>query len=132
MEQEVIDQIDNGKEYVHYMIIEECGGFIWTMGRVMERGEHTPKEKEGILEDCNTMSEIQKYAVSKLTQWGVDPETASDRNENVKGSYWKWFKFWSDWHKNQLSDEQWDIVNKKMTANEDISEYLPKIKWNEI
>jgi hypothetical protein len=74
------------------------------------------------------MREVQEYILSKLDKYGVDPKSYSDRKN---GSYWKWYDFWHTWHKEKLSDDDWKEVNRRMMAEENYDEFLPKTKWND-
>jgi len=126
MKQELKDKIDNAQEFEHFFFIDECGMFLHKMR------QSAASSKIEINEEFNQsmaeIYEIQKYVASKLTKWGVDPESVTDR-EN--GTYWKWFTHWNNWHKKTLTDEEWEKVNKMVSEEKDISKFLPKKKWND-
>lgn len=125
MTKEQKDQIDKASEDVLYFIINDLGGLMWRINHDLSHGRIDDyPDRDG---DFKEMRETQEYCVSLLTKFGVDPKSVNDR-EN--GTYWKWFHFWDNW-KNNLSDEQWNQVDEKMSKEEDYSEFLPKIKWND-
>lgn len=125
MSEEVKTMIDEFNEYTAYFFIDMIGGILWRTNHDASHGrlDITPETQKGMEE----MREQQVYCVQQLTKFGIDPESAKDRPD---GDYWKWFEHWHKWH-HGMSAEQWLTVNSKLERNEDISEYLPKNKWNE-
>ena len=125
MEQQQKEQIDKASEEILYFIINDLGGLIWRINHDVSDGRID--EYPNMLEDLKNMRETQNYCVSLLTKFGVDPKSVNDR-EN--GSYWKWFHFWDNW-KNNLTNEQWEQLDNKISKEEDYSEFLPTNKWND-
>ena len=119
-------RIEEMPEYEAYFFIDAVGAFTWRMRHDAGHGriEMTPELKAEI----ERLLESQQYCAQQLSKFGVDPESVKDR-EN--GSYWKWYSHWDNWKK-AMSDEEWYAFDKRMSAGEDISQYLPKQKWNEI
>ena len=125
MKEENKAKIDKFNEVISYFFIDTIGGFIWRTNHDAGHGRLTiTPELQAELTD---LSEQQQYCVSQLSKFGVDPESAKNRPE---GDYWKWFKHWNDWH-HGMSDEEWYELDGKMGKEEDITEFLPKHKWNE-
>lgn len=122
------NKIDSASEVEHYMFIQECGDYLWTISHGIGKGDipDSPEIQEGYKE----VKEIQEYVVSKLYRFGVDPKSATE-GPRESSSYWKWFEHWHNWHKKELTDEQWKIVDEKLQKEQDITEYLPKKRWNE-
>jgi hypothetical protein len=130
IEQKLIDKIKTASEVEHYMFIQECGDFIFTMEHGLAHGD-IPTGK-GVEEDVKDVRELQEYVVSQLGKFDVDPKSTIAVGEDRKdSSYWKWFEHWHTWHKEELTNEEWQIVSEKLQNEEDLSEYLPKKKWNE-
>lgn len=128
IEQELIDKIDVFPEYECYFLIEDCGGFIWHMNHEIGHGriQSTP----GIEQDILNVREIQEYVVSKQNKFGVDPESVNLPRD--LSDYWKWYEFWNNWHKNDLTNEQWNEISKRLKSEESIQEFLPTTKWNDL
>lgn len=127
MTEEEKAEIDAFDEMMLYFLIDALGGVIWRINHDIYshgRYEMTPE----IEADMKAMSEKQVYCVSLLTKFGIDPESAKDR---PNGDYWKWFDHWNNWKKG-MDDDTWRIVDRKLSKKEDVSEYLPKHKWNEV
>lgn len=125
---------DEQKEYLlkmnetdTYFLIDECGAFTWRMNHDMAHGRIEQESHAAIDADIVNVREIQQFAVDNLSRFGVDPESAKDR-EN--GDYWKWYRFWDDWKKG-LSNEDWNAVNQLMIDEKSYEEYLPKTTWRD-
>lgn len=118
-------KINEFDEHTAYFFIDAIGGILWRTRHDAshERLDITPEMQKALDE----MQEQQVYCVQQLNKFGVDPESVNDR---PNGDYWKWFEHWYNWQHN-MSDEQWNELDSKMTKNEDISHLLPKNKWNE-
>ena len=117
--------IENFDEVKSYFFIDGIGAFIWRMNHEASHGRvnMTPDIQEGM----SNMYEEQVYCAKQLIKFGVNSDSVNDR-EN--GDYWKWYGHWKNWHEG-MSDEQWEEVDKRLNKDEDISEFLPKNKWNE-
>lgn len=118
--------IENFDEVMSYFFIDSIGGFIWRANHDASHGriEMTPELQQAL----NELHEEQTLCVNQLTKFGVDPESAKDR---ANGDYWKWYGHWKNWVES-MSDEQWNEIDRRMNNEEDITEFLPKIKWNEM
>jgi hypothetical protein len=108
-----------------YFLIDECGAFMFRMSHDMGHGRIPSESHSAIQKDIDNVRIIQKFAVDNLMRFGVDPETANDRDN---GDYWKWYKFWDNWKK-EMSDDQWNKVNSLLAKGESIEEYLPFGSW---
>ena len=76
IEQSLIDKISTASEVEHYMFIQECGDFIFTMEHGMSH-DKIPRG-QGVEEDVASVREIQQYVVSKLGKFGVDTKSATE------------------------------------------------------
>lgn len=108
-----------------YFMIDECGAFMFRMTHDMNKGRIPEESHDAIKKDVEGVRELQRFAVDNLTRFEIDPDSAKDK-EN--GDYWKWYSFWDNWKKG-LSDEDWRTVNRLMSNDESIEEYLPKGTW---
>lgn len=125
---------DNKKEEIlkydeveTYFLIDECGAFTWRMSHEMAHGRIPQEAHADIQKDIENVRELQAFAVENLMRFGVDPESAKDRED---GDYWKWYIFWDNWKKG-LSDEDWNVVSSLIEKKESIEEYLPKNTWRD-
>jgi len=109
-------------EVTTYFLVNECGSFLFNMNHQLADGKIPEESKDDILKDMINIRVIQKFTVDNLGRFGIDPESAHDK-EN--GEYWKWFKFWDKW-KTDLSEDEWRIVS---TGH--YKEYLPKTTWKD-
>jgi hypothetical protein len=118
-------QIEEFDEAKLYFLIDMIGGIIWRTQHDIGHGRYTmtPEMHKGLEE----ISEKQKFCLQQLQKFGVDPKSADDR---PNGDYWKWFEHWHDWH-HKMSDENWKKLDRRMNAEEDYTDLLPKCKWNE-
>jgi|AntAceMinimDraft_10_1070366.scaffolds.fasta_scaffold08558_12 hypothetical protein len=112
-----------------FFLIDECGAFIFRMTHDMNKGRIPIQDFAGINYDVQNVHKTQKFVVSNLHRFGIDPKSTID-NEN--GDYWKWYRFWNNW-KRELSDEDWKKINViiKENSNADLTEFLPTKKWND-
>jgi len=119
----LIEEFDEVKSY---FFIDAIGAFRWRMSHDASHGRIDMTSR--LENEIKDMYEEQTYCVQQLIKFGVDPESVKNRPD---GDYWKWYNHWHNWHHN-MSDEQWNEINKRMNNNEDITEFLPKNNWNEI
>lgn len=117
-----VEELDECKLY---FLIDGIGGILWRTNHDVMHGRYDMSPS--MEEDMKNLAELQKHAVQQLTKFGVDPESAKDR-EN--GDYWKWFTHWNNFKEN-MTNEEWRNFDKKMSKEEDYSDLLPKTKWNE-
>lgn len=127
MEENKKEEILKYDEVETYFLIDECGAFMWRMNHEMAHGRIPQEAHVDIQKDIENVRELQTFCVENLMRFGVDPESAKDR-EN--GDYWKWYIFWDNWKKG-LSDEDWNVVCSLIEKGESIREYLPKNSWKD-
>ena len=109
-------------EVMTYFLIDECGAFLFRISHDMSNGKIPEESHDAITTDLVNIRMLQKFTVDNLQRFGVDPESAYNKED---GDYWKWLNHWNDW-KNNLPDEVWQKVSEG-----EYEEYLPKHKWNE-
>jgi hypothetical protein len=110
-----------------YFFVDECGAFMWRMNHEMAHDRIPRESHAAIQEDIEHIRNLQRFAVENLMRFGVDPETAKDR---PNGDYWKWYGFWDKWKKG-MTDEEWKNLNKLMSEEKPIDEFLPKGNWRD-
>jgi hypothetical protein len=125
MEAEDKTKIEGFDEVTTYFFIDMIGGILWRTNHDVSHGRY-PMTPEMIIELAE-LREQQEYCVQQLSKFGVDPESAKNRPD---GNYWKWFEHWHDWQ-HGMSNDAWHELDRKMSAKEDITDMLPKHKWNE-
>ena len=124
------EQIDSLDEYNIYFLINHLGGRIW-------RANHSLKRKKDLFsaEELEALEKSQyqlEYLVNNTRRFGVEFNREPQKGKHVErsDSYNKWFKFWND-HFSKMSDVEFYDFDMKLTKGEDVSNYLPKRKWNE-
>lgn len=110
-------------EVMTYFLIDECGAFLFKMTHDIADGKIPEESHQAIATDLVNIRMLQKFTVDNLMRFGVDPESAYNKED---GDYWKWLKHWNDW-KTNLSEEVWGKVSEG-----EYEKYLPENKWNEV
>ena len=123
-------QIDDADELGSYQIIDYTGGFIWRMNHDYNRGDFTAEQWLGISKDVDNFWSIQMYAVSQLTRFGISKPFVDDAG-HPSAEYWAWFRWWDEYFKRTLSEDQWDEFSRKQRNKEDISGYRPEGTWRD-
>ena len=116
--------IKNMSEIELYFLIDAIGYLRWRLNHDMADGR-IPEEKwppldKTILE----VAEKQHAAVSELVRFGISPFQEDGKSPSKE--YWKWFHKWDNYIKKELSKEEFDELDQKLSANEDVSNYRPK------
>lgn len=96
-----------------YFVIDGCGAFIWRMNHDMAHGRIEQEHHAAIDEDITRMRATQKEAILELPRVGI----AQPLNEQGAGTpeYWTWYQTWSAWHKDKLSDGEWNDLNARIS-----------------
>jgi hypothetical protein len=124
---DVVDNLESLDEIGLYFVINECGGFIWRMNHDMADGRIPEEDHAAIDKDIKNVQKTQQKAVALLPKFGVVKPTQG-KNEAPTEEYWKWFRWWDSYVKG-LSKEEWEELNRKITAKEDYSNYRPQGDW---
>ena len=98
----------------------------WADGRLDAPYEDVKKEEE-------TLQYQIEYLVYSLKRFGVKFDAEPKAGEHIKKndeSYWKWYNHW-DKHLSNMPKDKYNEFCKLKKEGKDISEYLPKTKWNE-
>lgn len=126
-EEESLAEIDQMSEIHLYFLIDFVGAFTWRMTHDYSHGRIPENDWPGIQKDINRLRERQTRAAKTLSKFGVK---VSDDGKPTD-EYWAWYKWWSHWHKDELSAEEWDALDRKLTAHEDVSAFRPKGDWRD-
>lgn len=124
--------IANATEYDIWAYIYQLGGQLfwlrheWADGRLDAQYEDVKKEEE-------ILQYRIEYIVYSLKRFGVKFDAEPKAGEHIKKnneSYWKWYNHWSN-HWEKMPKDKYDEFCKLKKEGKDISEYLPKTKWDE-
>ena len=129
-EELLVEAIESGPEIMTYMLIDNIGAFTWRMNHDMADGRIPKKDHAAIDEDIKQAVKEQQRLVRSLTRFGV--KTPLDENDRPTEEYWKWYRWWSEWHKSTLTNEQWDELNAVLgmeMTEEQIQKYRPEGDW---
>lgn len=109
-----------------YRMIEAFGYKIWRLNHDMADG----RIKENI--DLMPYQYAIEYCVMHTTRFGVEISEPKE-GEQVKAtkSYWAWFKWWDNYFKNTLTDEECEEYEHKSERGEDISKFRPTGDWKD-
>lgn len=125
-------EIYEATEWDMWAWIYQLGGQLfwlrheWADGRLDAPYEDVKKEEE-------ILQYRIEYLVYSLKRFGVKFDAEPKAGEHIKKnqeSYWKWYKHWSD-HWEKMPKDKYDEFCKIKREGGDISDYLPKTKWNE-
>lgn len=125
-QEEVLSEIDGMAEIHLYFLIDFVGAVAWRMNHDASHGRILKEDMEKIDKDIERWKVQQDRAVRNLTRFGVHP---LDDGGKPTAEYWAWYKWWSNWHKDELSNKQWLELDRKMSAKEDVSTYRPTGDW---
>lgn len=93
--------VESAPEVLIYFFINTLGDFIWTMQRAVEKhgANHADLSKDvaNARHDQGQIIEILKKR---------DGFAFADHAE-----YMTWFRWWSEWHKQSLSQDQWRTLD---------------------
>ena len=107
-----------------YFIIDAIGAMRWRLNHDMADGRIPESEHAALDKSIKEAAIQQQEAVGQLTRFGVSPFVEGTKSPSE--SYWQWFHAWDHYIKHELSNEEWNELNRKLSVNEDISEYKPK------
>jgi len=96
-----------------YFLIDGIGGFIWQMNHDMADGRIPQKNHQVIDDDIEKMRQTQLEAIRELSRIGI----TQPLDEQGRGTpeYWTWYRTWSAWHKNKITSEEWNVLNRHMS-----------------
>ena len=125
-QKEDLAEFDNMTEIRLYFFIDFVGAYTWRMNHDYSHGRISEDEMVSIDKTIARLRIKQDRAVKNLTRFGFKP--LSDEGKPT-AEYWAWYKWWSKWHKDDLTQEQWRELDAKMSAGEDVSSYRPSGDW---
>lgn len=121
-----VERINNLSEVDLYFMIDAMGGHIWRCKHDMAHGripEIDLTEEQYALE----------YMVYQTTKFGVElPEPEMDKHITATPSYNAWYKFYADYFKYTLTDEQWKAFQRAQESGQDTSAFMPSGHWTDL
>jgi hypothetical protein len=85
---------------------------------------------DGIGQDLIDAQYAIEYAVLKTKRFGVEiPEPKETEHVARTESYNKWFRWWNNYFKRTLTNEQWLDFECLYNTGKDISHYRPEGSW---
>ena len=125
---EMAIKIEEMNEISLYFLIDEIGAFTWRMNHDMAHGRIPIESHAAIDHDIVNMRQYQIQAVERLRDVveGLDP---TDSDARPTDDYLAWYRWWNNWHKKELTEDQWNEISGKMQRDEDISDYRPEGSW---
>ena len=117
-------KIEAMSEIEIYFTVDEAGAFSWRMNHDMNNGRIPVKDHASIRKDVAQMREIHQRAVAQLPRFGIT-DAFEDDGKTPTATYWAWYKRWSKWHKEDLTDAEWETISRAMRKGEDLSKFDP-------
>jgi len=125
MDKDFETEISDAPEIKLYFIIDVIGAMNWRLNHDMADGR-IPKEDWPVLDKGIVEAhEKQHAAVGQLARFGISPFKEDGKSPN--DAYWAWFRTWDNYIKKKLSEEEWNELNRKLSAKEDVSMYKPEV-----
>ena len=103
-----------------YFLIDACGAFIWSMNHDMAHGRIEEEHHAAIDKDIERMRKYQLEAIKELPRIGIIPLNEQDRGTP---EYWTWYKTWSTWHKDKLTEDEWRELNHALSREGGLTEW---------
>lgn len=118
--------VNNCTEQRLYSLIDSLGYRIWRLNHDMADGRIKPNI------DLMPYQYAIEYCVMHTTRFGVEISEPKE-GEHVKAtkSYWAWFKWWDNYFKRTLTDEEYEEYERKSEKREDISKFRPTGDWKD-
>lgn len=128
LKEESIKIAQEGEERDLFSLIDGIGYFIWRMNHDAAHGRF--EMTEGIEEDLKEAQYAIEYAVLNTRRFGVEiPDVEENGHVERTDSYDKWFRWWNDYFKYKLTDDEWNEYQRASENKEDLSKYRPEGDW---
>lgn len=101
-------QMDKASEIVLFYTIRSFGEFRSRLNRNVAD-----------IKDIESIYNLQAYAVSQLTRFGIKP--FEDDGKTPSKEYWEWYYKWDKFEK-ALSDEEYKKLEDRINREEDTSD----------
>ena len=116
--QGLIEVVNNKKEYELFQLLRSLHMTCFYM-------EHDGQE---INEDTRLGI---AYLENLTTKFGVKMKTPGPGIKNLRtDDFMKWYDFWY-YHFENMTQKEWKAFEKARKKGEDVSDFLPKGKWND-
>ena len=138
LNQELLDRIQTllvekkrHAEVFIWNLVEEFGGFMWNYNHVRAGGRYNYPHTDETDKEYENWRLAQAFLVGQTKNFGVvfDPEDPKKifRSE----SYDKWYKFWHNYFKVEMSYDTWHRFSYALSHDKDLSEFIPNKSWND-
>lgn len=124
-----VNDVQNAPEIIIYFLIEGLGDFIHCIHRARTRpsGGDAGLFTQKVQDDVENARADQIALVEILKQ---REELAFKDHEE----YMQWYRWWNRWHKRDLTDEQWNALDRLLKwegwqTEETFSEWRPQGDW---
>lgn len=114
----------NLPEIMIYFYINSLGDFLWVQKRAKIRGEMAAGD--GVVDEENAYHDQQKLVEILKAREGFQFKDHAE--------YMQWFCWWSNWHKRELTDDQWRALNRlcsEWKTEADFAGWRPSGDWRE-
>jgi len=119
-------EVKNCPEQTLYFLINSLAGFIRKMNQTVGM-----RRKEGNV-DLSQEQYALEFCVYQTKRFGVEiPEPTQGKHVVATPSYRAWFKSWSSYFQEELSETEFKEYDKLSSAKLDISKFRPKVDWRE-
>lgn len=120
-----VSEIDNLNEVDLYFAIDSMNGYIINCNKIMSYNHD-------INIDLTEEQYALEYMIYQTKKFGTDVSEPKEKQHiKTTDTYWKWFRFYDNYFKNELSKKDLKKFTKAKNTGKDVSKYLPKDKWNE-
>lgn len=117
-----IDYSSDTPEILIYFYIQTLGDFLYFQHRLKRRGEI----------DVNCGIEEEEAAYDQQVKLVEVLKTKEGFNFANHDEYLQWYRWWNNWHKNELSDEEWRKLDRFLAVGkteEDFAKWRPSGSW---
>lgn len=121
-----ITNAESMPEILIYFSIESLGSLIHTLGRAVS---HSGADPLSVGPDMTNAREDQQKLVDMIKS--REGFAFADHAE-----YMRWYRWWSSWHKNELTNEQWNKLDRLLAwdgtqTEETFANWRPEGSWRE-
>lgn len=119
-----IEDGTNLPEIMIYFYINTLGDFLWVQRRAKNRGDMAADV--GLEDEANAYADQQKLVEILKAREGF---AFAGHHE-----YMRWFRWWSNWHKKELSNDEWRRLDRLLgvaKTEEEFAEWRPAGDWRQ-
>jgi len=117
-----LDKIKDFPEYKLFFLLDECNYYISIGNETLKMNEDMSDDERNVfIESMVKVRNIRKHVTDEITNrkgFKCYTETMAMTEEFIN-----WFYDWHHWRE-ELTEEQWEDVQEKLSKGEDIKEYI--------